>query len=220
MIFQYKGFNFKIDFEDKSIFSLIIENKKLYRKIIEDLINNISIDDGNIILSKNNKLIVPEKEIFVFSDYFNFDVNKFVLNKYYKELKNLSENDFFDETVEIKEVLRNYVTKLVENEYSIKLEEDLDISQILKAFGVKFQRNEDLLLNLFEWIKILNELLGYEIFFFINLENFLSDDELVEFSKFILYNKYKVVFLENFNRNKLFDDDNLIIIDNDLCEIF
>lgn len=220
MIFQYKGFNFKIDFEDKSIFSLIIENKKLYRKIIEDLINNISIDDGNIILSKNNKLIVPEKEIFVFSDYFNFDVNKFVLNKYYKELKNLSENDFFDETVEIKEVLRNYVTKLVENEYSIKLEEDLDISQILKAFGVKFQRNEDLLLNLFEWIKILNELLGYEIFFFINLENFLSDDELVEFSKFILYNKYRVVFLENFNRNKLFDDDNLIIIDNDLCEIF
>jgi CRISPR-associated protein, csn2 family len=220
MIFQYKGFNFKIDFEDKSIFSLIIENKKLYRKVIEDLINNIIIDDGNIILSKNNKLIVPEKEIFVFSDYFNFDVNKFVLNKYYKELKNLSENDFFDETLEIKEVLRNYVTKLVENEYSIKLEEDLDISQILKAFGVKFQRNEDLLLNLFEWIKILNELLGYEIFFFINLENFLSDDELVEFSKFILYNKYKVVFLENFNRNRLFDDDNLIIIDNDLCEIF
>lgn len=220
MIFQYKGFNFKIDFEDKSIFSLIIENKKLYRKVIEDLINNISIDDGNIILSKNNKLIVPEKEIFVFSDYFNFDVNKFVLNKYYKELKNLSENEFFDETVEIKEVLRNYVTKLVENEYSIKLEEDLDISQILKVFGVKFQRNEDLLLNLFEWIKILNELLGYEIFFFINLENFLSDDELVEFSKFILYNKYRVVFLENFNRNKLFDDDNLIIIDNDLCEIF
>ena len=220
MIFQYKGFNFKIDFEDKSIFSLIIENKKLYRKVIEDLINNIIIDDGNIILSKNNKLIVPEKEIFVFSDYFNFDVNKFVLNKYYKELKNLSENDFFDETLEIKEVLRNYVTKLVENEYSIKLEEDLDISQILKAFGVKFQRNEDLLLNLFEWIKILNELLGYEIFFFINLENFLSDDELVEFSKFILYNKYKVVFLENFNRNRLFDDDNLITIDNDHCEIF
>ena len=220
MIFQYKGFNFKIDFEDKSIFSLIIENKKLYRKVIEDLINNISIDDGNIILSENNKLIVPEKEIFVFSDYFNFDVNKFVLNKYYKELKKLSENDFFDETLEIKEVLRDYVTKLVENEYSIKLEEDLDISQILKAFGVKFQRNEDLLLNLFEWIKILNELLGYEIFFFINLENFLSDDELVEFSKVILYNKYRVVFLENFNRNKLFDNDNLIIIDNDLCEIF
>ena len=220
MIFQYQGFNFKIDFENKSIFSLIIENKKLYRKIIEDLINNISIDDGNIILSKNNKLIVPEKEIFVFSDYFNFDVNKFVLNKYYKELKNLSENEFFDETVEIKEALRNYVTKLIENEYSVKLEEDLDISQILKAFGIKFQRNEDLLLNLFEWIKILNELLGYEIFFFINLENFLSDDELVEFSKFILYNKYRVVFLENFNRNKLFDDDNLIIIDNDLCEIF
>ncbi|ATV65990.1 type II-A CRISPR-associated protein Csn2 [Fusobacterium pseudoperiodonticum] len=220
MIFQYKGFNFKIDFEDKSIFSLIIENKKLYRKVIEDLINNISIDDSNIILSENNKLIVPEKEIFVFSDYFNFDVNKFVLNKYYKELKNLSENEFFDETVEIKEALRNYVTKLIENEYSVKLEEDLDISQILKAFGIKFQRNEDLLLNLFEWIKILNELLGYEIFFFINLENFLSDNELVEFSKFILYNKYKVIFLENFNRNKLFDDDNLIIIDNDLCEIF
>ena len=220
MIFQYKGFNFKIDFENKSIFSLIIENKKLYRKIIEDLINNISIDDGNIILSKNNKLIVPEKEIFVFSDYFNFDINKFVLNKYYKELKNLSENEFLNETLEIKEILKDYINKLIENNYSLKFEDDLDVSQILKAFSIKFERSEDLLLNLFEWIKILNELLGYEIFFFINLENFLSDDELVEFSKFILYNKYRVVFLENFYRNKLSDNDNLIVIDNDLCEIF
>ena len=104
--------------------------------------------------------------------------------------------------------------------YTVKFEEELDITQILKAFGIKFQKNEDLLSNLFEWIKILNDFLGYEIFFFINLENFLSAEELVEFSKFILYNKYKVVFLENFSRNKLSDNDNIVIIDNDLCEIF
>ena len=220
MIFQYKGFNFKIDFEEKNVFSLIVENKKSYRKIIEDLVNNSNIEDGNIILSKNNKLIIPEKEIFVFSNYFNFDINKFVLNKYYKELKNLSENGFLNETLEIKEILKSYINKLIDNNYSLKFEDDLDISQILKAFSIKFERSEDLLLNLFEWLKILNEVLGYEIFFFINLENFLSEEELLEFSKFILYNKYKVVFLENFHRNKLFEDDNLIIIDNDLCEIF
>ena len=84
MIFQYKGFNFKIDFEEKNIFSLIVENKRAYRKIIEDLVNNSNIEDGNIILSKNNKLVMPEKEIFVFYYYFNFYINKFVLNKYYK----------------------------------------------------------------------------------------------------------------------------------------
>lgn len=220
MIFQYKGFNFKIDFEEKNIFSLIVENKRAYRKIIEDLVNNSNIEDGNIILSMNNKLVMPEKEIFVFLDYFNFDINKFVLNKYYKELKNLSENEFLNETLEIKEILKDYINKLIENNYSLKFEDDLDVSQILKAFSIKFERSEDLLLNLFEWLKILNELLGYEIFFFINLENFLSENELLEFSKFIVYNEYKVVFLENFYRNKLSDNDNLIIIDNDLCEIF
>ena len=220
MIFQYKCFNFKIDFEEKNVFSLIVENKRAYRKIIEDLVNNSNIEDGNILISKNNKLIMPEKEIFVFSDYFNFDINKLVLNKYYKELKNLSENEFLNETIEIKEILKDYINKLIDNNYSLKFEDDLDISQILKAFSIKFERSEDLLLNLFEWLKILNEVLGYEIFFFINLENFLSEDELLEFSKFILYNKYKVVFLENFYRNKLFEDDNLIVIDNDLCEIF
>lgn len=220
MIFQYKGFNFKIDFEEKNIFSLIVENKRAYRKIIEDLVNNSNIEDGNIILSMNNKLVMPEKEIFVFLDYFNFDINKFVLNKYYKELKNLSENEFLNETLEIKEILKDYINKLIENNYSLKFEDDLDVSQILKAFSIKFERSEDLLLNLFEWLKILNELLGYEIFFFINIENFLSEDELLEFSKFIVYNKYKVVFLENFYRNKLSDNDNLIVIDNDLCEIF
>ena len=220
MIFQYKGFNFKINFEEKNIFSLIIENKKIYRKIIEDLITNTGIEDGNIILSKNNKLIVPEKEIFVFLDYFNFDINKFVLNKYYKELKNLSENEFLNETLEIKEILLGYINKLTENNYSLKFDDDLDISQILKAFSIKFEKSEELLLNLFEWVKILNEILGYEIFFFINLGNFLSNNELLEFSKFMLYNKYKVVFLENFSRNKLSDNDNIIIIDSDLCEIF
>ena len=220
MIFQYKGFNFKIDFEEKNIVSLIVENKRVYRKIVENLVNNLNIEDGNIILSRNNKLIMPEKEFFVFLDYFNFDINKFVLNKYYKELKNLSENEFLNETLEIKEILKDYINKMVENNYSLKFEDDLDVSQILKAFSIKFERSEDLLLNLFEWLKILNEVLGYEIFFFINLENFLSEDELLEFSKFILYNKYKVVFLENFYRNKLFDDDSLIVIDNDLCEVF
>ena len=220
MIFQYKGFNFKINFEEKNIFSLIVENKKIYRKIIEDLINNTGIEDGNIILSKNNKLIVPEKEIFVFLDYFNFDINKFVLNKYYKELKNLSENEFLNETLEIKEILLGYINKLTENNYSLKFDDDLDVSQILKAFSIKFEKSEELLLNLFEWVKILNEILGYEIFFFINLGSFLSNNELLEFSKFMLYNKYKVVFLENFSRNKLSDNDNIIIIDNDLCEIF
>lgn len=220
MIFQYKGFNFKINFEEKNIFSLIVENKKIYRKIIENLINNTGVEDGNIILSKNNKLIVPEKEIFVFLDYFNFDINKFVLNKYYKELKNLSENEFLNETLEIKEILLGYINKLTENNYSLKFDDDLDISQILKAFSIKFEKSEELLLNLFEWVKILNEILGYEIFFFINLGNFLSNNELLEFSKFMLYNKYKVVFLENFSRNKLSDNDNIIIIDNDLCEIF
>jgi len=220
MIFQYKGFNFKINFEEKNIVSLIVENKRIYRKIVEDLVNNLNIEDGNIILSRNNKLIMPEKEFFVFSDYFNFDINKFVLNKYYKELKNLSENEFLNETLKIKEILKDYINKIAENNYSLKFEDDLDVSQILKAFSIKFERSEDLLLNLFEWLKILNEVLGYEIFFFINLENFLSEDELLEFSKFILYNKYKVVFLENFYRNKLFDDDSLIVIDNDLCEVF
>ena len=130
MIFQYKGFNFKINFEEKNIFSLIVENKKIYRKIIEDLINNTGVEDGNIILSKNNKLIVPEKEIFVFLDYFNFDINKFVLNKYYKELKNISENEFLNETLEIKEILLGYINKLTENNYSLKFDDDLDISQI------------------------------------------------------------------------------------------
>lgn len=220
MMFQYKGFNFKLDFKNNNIFSLIVENKKLYRNIAEDLVNNLSIEDGNIIFSENNKLIVPEKEIFVFSDYFNFDINKFVLNKYLKELKSISENEFLNETIIIKEEIRNYINKLINNDYPIRFGEEIDVSHIFKAFNVKFERNEDLLLNAIEWIKVLNEILAYNIFFFINLGSFFTNKELVEFSKFILYNDYRVVFLENFYRNKISDDDVLIIIDNDLCEIF
>ena len=186
----------KDNMEDREEVLLSLKNEQEKRDDLENKRNDLAIEVDNLIRDIEN--------------YNTTDI----------ELKNLSENEFLNETLKIKDILKDYINKLIENNYPLKFEDDLDVGQILKAFSIKFERNEDLLLNLFEWIKILNEILGYEILFFINLGNFLSEDELVEFSKFIVYNKYKVVFLENFYRSKLSDSDNLIIIDNDLCEIF
>ena len=59
MKLQLKNFNFNIDLDEK-INTIIIENKIEYRKIVNSFVNELSIRDGNILLSKDIELLVPE----------------------------------------------------------------------------------------------------------------------------------------------------------------
>ena len=84
MKLQLKNFNFSIDLDEK-INTIIIENKIEYRKIVNSFVNELNIRDGNILLSKDIELLVPDKYIFTFYDYFTFDINKYALTKLYKK---------------------------------------------------------------------------------------------------------------------------------------
>ena len=60
MKLQLKNFNFSIDLDEK-INTIIIENKIEYRKIVNSFVNELNIRDGNILLSKDIELLVPDK---------------------------------------------------------------------------------------------------------------------------------------------------------------
>ena len=92
MKLQLKNFNFSIDLDEK-INTIIIENKIEYRKIVNSFVNELNIRDGNILLSKDIELLVPDKYIFTFYDYFTFDINKYALTKLYKKLKLITKKD-------------------------------------------------------------------------------------------------------------------------------
>ena len=75
MKLQLRNFNFMLNLEE-NINVIVIENKIEYRKFVNSFVNELNIRDGNILLSKDIELLVPEKYIFTFYDYFTFDINK------------------------------------------------------------------------------------------------------------------------------------------------
>ena len=89
MKLQFKNFNFCVDLDEK-INTIIIKNKIKYKKIVNSFVNELNIRDGNILLSKDIELLVPDKYIFIFYDYFTFDINKYALTKFYKKLKEIA----------------------------------------------------------------------------------------------------------------------------------
>ncbi len=221
MKLQLKNFNFNVDLDDK-INTIIIENTIEYRKIVNSFINELNIKDGNILLSKDIELLMPDKYLFTFYDYFSFDINKYALNKFYKKLKEISMLEYSSETSNLKNKIEEYVYKITE-EYDLYLDIscDLDIIEILKSLNVKIKQYDKLSLDkIINYMNIISEIFNIKHFVFISVKNYFTEKEILDFYKYIIYNEFNVVLVEPNNVKTIQTKEKTYIIDKDLCEIY
>ncbi|KXB46090.1 CRISPR-associated protein, Csn2 family [Tissierellia bacterium KA00581] len=221
MKLQLKNFNFNVDLDDK-INTIIIENTIEYRKIVNSFINELNVKDGNILLSKDIELLMPDKYLFTFYDYFSFDINKYALNKFYKKLKEISMLEYLPETSNLKNKIEEYVYKITK-EYDLYLDIscDLDIIEILKSLNVKIKQYDKLSLDkIINYMNIISEIFNIKHFVFISLKNYFTEKEILDFYKYIIYNEFNVVLVEPNNVKTIQTKEKTYIIDKDLCEIY
>ena len=221
MKLQLKNFNFNVDLDDK-INTIIIENTMEYRKIVNSFINELNIKDGNILLSKDIELLMPDKYLFTFYDYFSFDINKYALNKFYKKLKEISMLEYLPETSNLKNKIEEYVYKITK-EYDLYLDIscDLDIIEILKSLNVKIKQYDKLSLDkIINYMNIISEIFNIKHFVFISLKNYFTEKEILDFYKYIIYNEFNIVLVEVNDLKSLKTYEKTYIIDKDLCEIY
>lgn len=221
MKLQLKNFNFNVDLDDK-INTIIIENTIEYRKIVNSFINELNIKDGNILLSKDIELLMPDKYLFTFYDYFSFDINKYALNKFYKKLKEISMLEYLPETSNLKNKIEEYVYKITK-EYDLYLDIscDLDIIEILKSLNVKIKQYDKLSLDkIINYMNIISEIFNIKHFVFISVKNYLTEKEILDFYKYIIYNEFNIVLVEPNNVKTIQTKEKTYIIDKDLCEIY
>ncbi|WP_068267947.1 type II-A CRISPR-associated protein Csn2 [Caviibacter abscessus] len=219
MKLSYIGFDFEINFEKHNIIDLVIEKTTLYRQMINELLVNNSGIDTNFLLSDEDKVLQLDLNLFVFHDYFTVDINKKTINKYYKKLCLISETEFMHELYELKSKINEYIFNLLQIENLNINFDELENINLFKLINLQFNNNGNILENLLDNMKILNNVLGIEIFILTNIQIYFNENEIIEIFKFVLYNNFKVVLLEN---HKIVSKyiDKTIIIDNDLCEIF
>ena len=221
MKLQLKNFNFNVDLDDK-INTIIIENTIEYRKIVNSFINELNIKDGNILLSKDIGLLMPDKYLFTFYDYFSFDINKYALNKFYKKLKEISMLEYSSETSNLKNKIEEYVYKITK-EYDLYLDIScyLDIIEILKSLNVKIKQYDKLSLDkIINYMNIISEIFNIKHFVFISVKNYFTEKEILDFYKYIIYNEFNVVLVEPNNVKTIQTKEKTYIIDKDLCEIY
>ena len=95
---------------------------------------------------------------------------------------------------------------------------DCSMSDVIKLFSPKFIPSDDLLLMITDYLNIMSRYSKCVLFVFVNLHTLLSKEKLSLLKQHILYHKYCVLFIES-SAYQYENDENVVIIDENLCEI-
>ncbi len=212
-------FDNDINLVDDKVFTIEIENKKYFFRFINDLYNlssNNYIEDLN--LFDNNKEVI-NKKIHVFINFLDFDFNS---RKYSNDLikyisKNLEDEERND-LLKLYNKLSSYYNKIL-HKMDLPLTLDtIDINNIIKNIKVKIDSKNDLLNNIFLLIDLEKILNTYNILVFINLKQYLSQNELIELYKYSIYNQVNIILVDSQSYGIKLDYEKKLIIDVNLEE--
>jgi CRISPR-associated protein Csn2 len=214
------------DIENQFVFNgkintLVIEENHLFCQYCYSVYEQINEELGKFVLSDKDEILSFPKNVEILTDYFALSLNdKKFIAKLYKHLQGIANEKLYKNGNELTSLIVNFLEELnSESDYPIDYNIESGISEILKAFNVKLSADySNILEKIIAYINALINLTSVKLIIFVNLKCFLSDDELKNLYQFIKYNEVSVLFLENSIRTKI-DDEFIVVIDKDLCEI-
>lgn len=88
-----------------------------------------------------------------------------------------------------------YFDKLISTvPYNLKYNFEVDLSSLMKAISVETDVECDSLLEkMLQYIKLMNQICGIDIFVIPNLKYYFSTEETMQFYQFAMYNKIYIV---------------------------
>lgn len=207
---------------EDTIFNIEIENKTYFYRLISEfnaIANGELVENINFVDKYNNELTLLNR-IDLYIDYFNIDFNsKKVINSLYKMLKNN-----LNEENKIK--INNYYSKIknilsktfIDYNLSLVINDEFDLEMLFKMLKVNIKNKDNLFDNLLLLIDINSIFNINELLVFINLKQYLTNEELKEFYKYSLYNNVKIILIDSQTYGTTNEYEKKLIIDNNLDE--
>ena len=213
----------KIDLYNDYVNSIeILNNNYFYRltNLVYKYSNNQETEE--FYFTENNEEIKLNKKIRIITNYYDFDFNN---KKYINELiKNISNNT--DDNILLK--LNNNYNKLykvlsslinsVDLNFKVDINDEFSINEILNNFNLSIPSKDNLLDNLILLIDIEKQFNINKVLVFINLKDYLSREDIIEFEKYCIYNNMYVILFDN-SKYKNNSYEKKFIIDKDLSEV-
>lgn len=211
-----------LEIKSKTINTLVLEDTHYFSLFLKGLIEATEIESDEFELIEDYKTIDMTKYVEIIFDIFNLEANSAnILKKMYAELEeDLNTQEVYTKKVELESIIANITDELIyRSRFSLKAGE-INYQNLFKAIEIEFDYEKNSVLErLIEYIKVTSELLKTKVYIIVNLDIFLSEEELVELEKFLIYNDIKVLALQNTIRREVKPSENLRIVDKDLCEI-
>ncbi len=225
MKLKINGFDNEMDFNNDNINILEISSPKYFTNILQILNDKTNGIESNEIylLDENNEILNMSKEMYLVFDIFNIEYSsKKILNSLYSIIeRNIKEKqDYEIENMMVK--IRNYlIEEINELPFEFTMKQELETDEILKLFGVKIDETcySSMIERLEGLIDVIATLDIAKILVIPNLKQYLSNDELVEFYKYSMYNNIKLLVIERSNTERL-EYEKIFKIDNEFEDTY
>ena len=212
----------RIYFDRERVNHLVIENPRELRKFLfrlrgqlegEEEFLTFYLDQKESEISKCCCLIDNPLQIELDQKKLDLQIQKEISSKI-----TLSQREGY-------EVLLNQISDYLDSlayDYSLPItfNRDMTLAGLLKAFSVGYGSSEDsFLTSLLHRIQVLINVFHYSMFCFLNLSDYLSQDEMRLLQKELRYLEVDYFLVSSHLPTRRFDGEFLIRIDEDLCEI-
>jgi CRISPR-associated protein Csn2 len=217
----FEGINRCFECCEDKVKSLVIENPKLFYKIITDIEWQLEGNQGTCIVSKDDKVLDTAKSIELITQFIPFDINKKTLiNKTIAEMSKIAVNDFnYVRSTELLSEIERYCNGLAfEMSGNIEIG-PIGMDALLKASGVKFADYYELLSEkLLDYFELVRRYETDKLFVLVNIHSYIDCIEITQFLKEIVKHGYNVLLIDG-REYELSEMEERYIVDDDLCEI-
>ena len=208
-----------LDFECGSQ-TLVVENVELLRTIILQFKFQINNKIGDFILSDNDAILDISKNVLLITDVFEISgLSKQLKNKLQQYVESSYDND--DLYQDVYQKLIEFGNDLTNSSpYPLCFNQEISKFDIIKLLDIQFEHNySSLLEEVIDYIDIFSQIIKTKLFVFVSLRSFLTDEEFNNFMKIMDYKGIRVLLIERYLLLDTGTNNNVHIIDKDLCVI-
>lgn len=204
-------------FDNTYVNTIEILNKKAFYQMLKD-INDLNNQD-NITFIEDSEFTNMQSKVSIVYDYVNFDFDNKKVSSGVLSLVNSSIDENKKEEInKIYKKLCDFYRKIIgEFDLNIEIQEEFTLQDISKLMKLTIVPRETLLNNLLLLLDLESEFHLNKLIVFINLKDYLENDELSEFYKYALYKNVSILLIDN-TKHFTNNFEKKLLIDEDLVE--
>ncbi len=200
---------------------LIVENANKFVQYCKDFVAQQNGEDGRFIIDDGDKAFSFKKNGCIVFDFFGLSLcDKKIISGLYEQMKSVVDDKYLQNYYELIGRMSEFCDSLsIESPVEIEYNADLSVYDFLKIMKVKpVEHQKSFAENIADCLDAQAQFVGTKLFVLVNLRAFLDNDEYVLLVSHFNYAPYSVLLLERRQFDRA-NNEPMLIIDNDLCEI-